>query len=231
MSDQSGPIAAAEVEPEPTGELTEDERLDALQKYGAGYRGDVPLHLLKHVAENARKGATAEVIESVREFGQHRPMVVQISTGEVIVGNHLFKALKSLGAHEGWVYLVDDDDSKALRRAIADNATGDKATWDEEVLAKQLEEVGALPGFEQKDVDKLLRSLQPEEDQAEPAYPLVPRLNERYDYVVIFSENETDWAWLETRFQLRREKSYKSEAVATSHVITVSRLQQLLDGE
>jgi hypothetical protein len=56
-------------------------------------------------------------------------------------------------------------------------------------------------------------------------------LNERYDYVVIFSENETDWAWLETRFQLRREKSYKSEAVATSHVITVSRLQQLLDGE
>jgi ParB/RepB/Spo0J family partition protein len=151
--------------------MTEQERLDELHTFPTGTKAadavSVPVSLLRPAKKNPRRGAVAEVIESLREFGQHRPVVVQHSTGQVIVGNHMLKAAKQLGWEHIDALIVDDTDEVAMRRAIADNAVG---------------------------------------------------------------ENETDWNWLQTRLELRREKSYKSEAVATSHVITVERLQQILDG-
>jgi hypothetical protein len=188
----------------------------------------VPLHAVKLASFNPRRGQIAGIIESLREFGQHRAAVVQQSTGEVLIGNHMVKAMQQLGWEELDVYLVGDDDDEALRRLIADNATGDQATWDEEELATALRKTGAVPGFDDDAVDKLLRSLEPEKPKEEPTYPLVARLNEHYDYVMIFCENETDWTWLQTTLQLRTEKSYKSGAVARSHVVTVSRLQELM---
>jgi hypothetical protein len=206
----------------------EQERLDALAELPAGY-SRVPIALLRLAKRNPRRGAVAEVIESLREFGQHRPVVVQRSTGEVVVGNHLLKAAMQLGWDELDAFVVDDDDDKALRRALADNAVGDKAGWDEQELAEVLKDTGAVPGFEQSEVDKLLAKLEDDiGEKPEPTYPIVPVLNEKYDYVFVFAENETDWAWLETVLELRSEKSYKSSAVGKSHVVTVARLQELL---
>lgn len=227
------PVPASEVEPESDGKLTNVERLRLLHEHASGETAAdavvVPTELLRPASRNPRRGAVAEVVESLREFGQHRPVVVQRSTGEVIVGNHMLKAAKTLGWETISALIVDDDDDKAMRRALADNFTGDKAKWDEEELAEVLQEVGVVPGVTESEIDKLLAKLQPEEPK-EPIYPLVPRLNEKYDYVIVFAQNETDWTWLQTKFQLRREKSYKSDAVAVSHVITVSRCQELLDG-
>jgi hypothetical protein len=233
------PVRASEIETAPqmnNGEvsLTEAERLEQLHAFPTGTKSSdavpVPIALLKPAKKNPRRGAVAEVIESLREFGQHRPVVVQRTTGQVIVGNHMLKAAKQLGWHEMDALIVDDTDEVAMRRAIADNAVGDKATWDEEELAEVMQEIGSVPGMNESDIDKLLAKLAPPPKVEEPTYPLVPRMNEKYDYVVVFCENETDWNWLQTKLQLRREKSYKSEAVATSHVITVERLQEILDG-
>jgi hypothetical protein len=231
------PVRASDVKTDPqmnNGEvsLTETERLEWLQTFPTGTKAadavTVPIFLLKPAKKNPRRGAVAEVIESLREFGQHRPVVVQRSTGQVIVGNHMLKAAKQLGWAEMDALIVDDSDEVAMRRAIADNAVGDKATWDDEELAEVMQEIGAVPGMNEADIDKLLSKLAPPPKVEEPTYPLVPRMNEKYDYVVIFCENETDWNWLQTKLELRREKSYKSEAVATSHVITVERLQEIL---
>jgi hypothetical protein len=234
------PVRASEIETAPqilSGEvsdqpLTEADRLDALHEYPTGTKAadavSVPVALLRPAKKNPRRGAVAEVIESLREFGQHRPVVVQYSTGQVIVGNHMFKAAKQLGWEEIDALIVDDSDEVALRRAVADNAVGDKATWDDQELAEVMQEIGAVPGMNDADIDKLMNKLAPPPKIAEPTYPLVPRMNEKYDYVVVFCENETDWNWLQTKLELRREKSYKSEAVATSHVITVERLQEIL---
>lgn len=232
MSDS--PVAASEVEPQAPDDqpLTEVERLRRLHEFPSGEKPSdavsVPIELLKLARKNPRKGAVAEVIESLKEFGQHRPVVVQRSTGEVVVGNHLLKAAKALGWTELDALIVNDDDDKAMRRALADNFTGDKAKWDEEELAEVLKDTGAVPGVTQTEIDQLLAKLAPPEKTDEPTYPLVPRLNEKYDYVMIFCTNETDWNWLQTKLELRREKSYKSEAVATSHVLTVERFQELL---
>jgi hypothetical protein len=230
------PVRASEIETAPqinSGEvLTEADRLEQLHQFPTGTKAadavTVPIALLRPAKKNPRRGAVAEVIESLREFGQHRPVVVQRSTGQVIVGNHMLKAAKQLGWQEMDALIVDDTDEVAMRRAIADNAVGDKATWDDEELADVMKTIGAVPGMNEADIDKLLSKLAPPPKIEEPTYPLVPRMNEKYDYVVVFCENETDWNWLQTKLQLRREKSYKSEAVATSHVITVERLQEIL---
>jgi hypothetical protein len=228
------PVKASEVEVEAPEDapLTEAKRLELLHQFPTGTTAAdavmVPVKLLKHAKVNPRRGAVAEVLESLKEFGQHRPVVVQKSTGEVIVGNHMLKAAIQLGWDEIAMLMVDDDDPTALRRAVADNATGDKAKWDEEELGDVLKVIGAVPGFNDNEVEALLAKLAPPEKVEDPTFPLVPRLNERYDYVLIFCENETDWNWLQTKLELRREKSYKSDAVAVGHVVTVSRFQQLL---
>jgi hypothetical protein len=200
-------------------------------------RKDLPLgHVRVRLADitpadrNPRRGSVADVVASLRKFGQHREVVVQQQTGKVIVGNHLYLGMKTLGWDECDAFVTDDDDETALARGVADNAVGDKATWDEEELADVLREIGPVPGYDQEEIDKLLKKVAPppEEEKQEPTYPLVPRLNEHFDYVLIVCETETDWTWLQTRLELRREKSYKSTAVALSHVMTCERFQEVL---
>jgi ParB-like chromosome segregation protein Spo0J len=83
----------------------------------------VPLALLSPASENANKGSIARVVESLSEFGQHRRLVVRQANREIIVGNHTYMAAKTLGWESIDVLVVDDDETKAIRRAIADNAT------------------------------------------------------------------------------------------------------------
>jgi hypothetical protein len=192
----------------------------------------LPLVWLIPAERNARRGSVGRVVDSLREFGQHRPMVVQRTTRQVIVGNHLYHGLRTLGDTWGDCLVVDDDDKKALRRAIADNAVGDHAQWDKQELAEQLKEVGPVPGFDEGEMASLLKSL---EDKAkpdqEPVFPITPRFNEAYDYVVIMAENDMDAAWLRTRLGMRKEGNYKNSGVGTSHVLTVERAKEVIDGD
>lgn len=225
----ANPIPASEVEPVAPADNGFDP--DAyFADLPDGYNvGDQALRIdaIVPAKRNARRGAIAEVIDSLREFGQHRPVVVRRDTREVIVGNHVLKAAQQIGWSTIDAFVVKDNEDVALRRALADNAVGDKAAWDEEELADILRDTGPVPGFEANEIDKLLARLAPPVEKAEPTYPLTPKLNEKYDYVFIFAENETDWTWLQTIMQVRSEQSYKSKAVAKSHVITVSRFQEL----
>jgi hypothetical protein len=61
-------------------------------------------------------------------------------------------------------------------------------------------------------------------------YPIVPRFSEKYDAVIIISENETDLAFLESALQIRKEQSYKDhrkKTIGKSMVITAGRFQEL----
>jgi hypothetical protein len=229
-----GPVRAADVEAEAPEELVfawdggEYSREKLLEVVPEGYVAQFPIAALRLAKVNPNKGDVAAAIESLQEFGQHRPAVVKKKDGEIIVGNHMTKAALQMGWDALDVFFVADDDTKALRRAVADNAVGRRAQWEEQELADVMQAIGATPGFDQGEIDKLLEKLTPEEDKEEPTYPLVPRLNEEYDYVVIFAKNATDVTWLTTKFDLRQEKSYKSGAVARSHVLTVERVQELL---
>jgi len=187
----------------------------------------IPLDDLVLDDRNARRGNVAVIIESLREFGQHRPVVAQRGTNKVIAGNHLVKAARSLGWTEVEVLFVDDDDKKALRRSLADNAVGDTAKWENDLLAELLEEVGPVPGYDQEALDKLIAQTQPKMQVEDPIFPIVARPNEKYDYVLIVAQSEIDVNWLHQTFDLRVEQSYKSNKTSRSHVVSVERLQGL----
>lgn len=180
--------------------------------------------------ENANDGDVASIAESLRELDQHRAAVVQRSTRKVIAGNHMVMAARDvLGWTEINVTWVDDDDIKAVRRALADNATGRKATWHDDVLAVLLARVNAaeqpIPGLDDSFVEQMLaETAGPPEQQ--PTFPIVAQIGEKYSYVIVIAENEVDDAWLVARFKLRREQSYKTQEVNRSRVVTVGRLRQ-----
>jgi hypothetical protein len=175
--------------------------------------------------KNARKGNVASIIESLKEFGQHRPIVVQKSTGRIIAGNHLFQAAQSLGWEHIDCVLVEDDDEKAIRRGIADNATSDLARWDDDQLKELLTEVGTdIAGVDDAMLKRLFRQMQ---EEADPIYPLVPKPGEKYDYVVLFADNEIDSAFLITFFGDRvLDWKTPSRRAQRSRILPVSVLRQ-----
>lgn len=99
--------------------------------------------------KNVRKGNVDVLARSIQRYGQMAPIVVQQSTGNIIKGNHTWKAIKLLG----WPYIAatmaDVDDDTAYGYLLADNKASDLAEYDKEALARNLGELadaGKLTG-------------------------------------------------------------------------------------
>jgi site-specific DNA-methyltransferase (adenine-specific) len=93
---------------------------------------------------NARKhdGKNLQAIaESLKQFGQRKPIVVWGET--VVAGNGTLVAAKSLGWTEITVARIPDDWSadQVKAYALADNRSAELAEWDEQVLTEQLKEL------------------------------------------------------------------------------------------
>jgi uncharacterized protein YozE (UPF0346 family) len=179
--------------------------------------------------KNARKGSVAVIADSLREFGQHRPVVVQRKTNRVIAGNHLVKAAQVLGWTELDVQIVDDDDLKALRRSIADNAVGDQATWDLGVLKELIDVSGSdVPGLD----EALLAKVYKEQDEATatPVYPILAKPGEKYDYVMFFTEDEADATFLMSVFGDEwKDWKHRNRPPTRSRILPVSVLRKTLE--
>jgi len=123
---------------------------------------EVPLDQLKPDPANARKHSDRnieEIIRSLKEFGQHAPLVVQKGTNRIIVGNGRYEAMQMLGWDKAYVVYVDDDNVTAVRRALADNRTAELAEWDDEALARLLEGLGDdldVPGWSEDELRALV---------------------------------------------------------------------------
>ena len=97
-----------------------------------------------------------ETMRSLQEFGQHAPLVVQRSTGKVLVGNGRLEAMRRLGWTQAAVFYVDDDNKTALRRALADNRTAELAEWDDDLLKDLIAELGKdVIGWDEIDLGKM----------------------------------------------------------------------------
>lgn len=123
-----------------------------------------PIEHLSPWPGNPRQGDVGAISESLRLFGQVKPVVVQKSTGHVVAGNHLLAAAAALGwSHVAAVY-VDMDDRTAKRFLIADNRTQELGTYDQQGLADLLSELAADQalegtGYDTEDIDRLLLDL------------------------------------------------------------------------
>jgi DNA modification methylase len=106
--------------------------------------------------------AVEAVAASIREFGFRQPIVVD-EAGVIICGHTRFKAAEHLGLAKVPVHVATDLTPEQIRAyRIADNKTGELATWDMELLPIEIAELQSagidwsLLGFNEDDLAKLL---------------------------------------------------------------------------
>lgn len=126
----------------------------------------VKLTKLKNHPNNPRKGSVDDIAESFSTNGFWGYLVVQKSTGFVLIGNHRLKAARKLKMPEVPVVYVDVDDEEAERICLADNRHSDLGTYDDSKLADMLSrlldtDLGLRGlGYTEGDLDRLLENLQ-----------------------------------------------------------------------
>lgn len=89
---------------------------------------------------NARTGDREVLVESLEENGQYRSLIVRETDDGMIVlcGNNTLAALEHRGDQEARCEVVRCDDATALRVNLVDNASNDKATYDDRARAALL---------------------------------------------------------------------------------------------
>jgi hypothetical protein len=121
----------------------------------------VPLSSLHPSERNPRIGVIPAIAESLATNGQYRPIVVR-ADGEILAGNHTWKAAASLGWTEIAVVRVDVTDEQAARIMLADNRTADLGGYDDAALLALLQEVQEVDlaltgtGYSPDDLELLL---------------------------------------------------------------------------
>ncbi len=123
----------------------------------------VPIGDVRPYDRNPRRGVVKAIRESIRAHGQYRPIVARRGTGEVLAGNHTYRAMLAEDAAEIAVTWLDCTDDVAKRIVIVDNRTPDLATNDSRLLAELLGELDGLAGtgYTQEQLDDLLEALSP----------------------------------------------------------------------
>jgi len=91
--------------------------------------------------------AVKDVVKSIKRFGFGSPILARRENGEVIAGHTRLKAAGILGLKEVPVRYLDLDQSEAHLLALADNRLGEKADWDDVLLAN------VMSNFSLEDVD------------------------------------------------------------------------------
>lgn len=157
----------------------------------------VPIEEVKPYPGNPRSGDVGAIVTSLRRFGQQKPIVVQVSTGYIVAGNHVWKAARDLGWTHIAVNRVDLSDWEARAFLIADNRMSDLGTYDDEILGTMLKEIAEAndllgTGFDGDDVDDLLNRV--EKDAGVPGeLAFSEELMESHNYVVLYFDNDLDW--------------------------------------
>jgi DNA modification methylase len=148
----------------------------------------LPPSALRAAPRNARthsKKQIRQVADSILRFGFINPIIVDHRT-QIVAGHARAAAAKLLGLRRVPVRRASHLNEAELRAyALADNKLADKAGWDREKLAAELEELQivlpeigldlAIPGFEPGEIDSILADLG--EDRPNPADE-IPNLEE-----------------------------------------------------
>jgi hypothetical protein len=87
---------------------------------------------------NPRFGDVETIKQSILAHGFYGALLVQRSTGFILIGNHRWKAAKELGYRKLPMMFVDLDDDQAQRLLVMDNRASDLATYDYSRLANLL---------------------------------------------------------------------------------------------
>lgn len=120
----------------------------------------VPVGSLKPHPENPRRGNAEAIDESITSNGFYGAIVVQRSSGCILVGKHRWERAGALGIETVPVLWADVDDVTARKIVLADNRTSDLAGYDDQKLAEFLASVQSSglegSGYDQEEFDQII---------------------------------------------------------------------------
>ena len=98
------------------------------------------IDLIKPYKNNPREipmESVQKVMNSIREFGNNQPIVVD-NDNVIVVGHTRWKALKQLGKAKAYVVKKEFPKGQAMAYRIMDNRSGEESKWANKLLASEL---------------------------------------------------------------------------------------------
>lgn len=126
-----------------------------------------PIDRLKADRGNPRRGDVPAIADSLRRFGQQRP-VLATAGGVIVAGNHTVAAARELGWDHVAVVRTALRGKEQRAYGLADNRTGDLGTYDDAILTRLLDSLPTLDGTGYTDEDKELMHALANLGQTEP---------------------------------------------------------------
>jgi len=191
--------------------------------------------------------------DNIKELGDLSGITVDLNTNEIITGNQrssiinindcevvYTKKLKKPD-EQGTVaygYIVWEGQYMNYREVRWNDEQREKANITANALSGEFSHK-LLADFAQADLrqwgirSEILQKIVDQNKEEELAsgltkYPIVPKMSEKYSYVIVVAMNEIDLAFLETFFELRREKSYKNNKVGIGRVVSFERFKEII---
>ena len=179
--------------------------------------------------QNARRhpDSQARSLEAVvREVGQVGELYAyrseKLGGALTLLDGHL--RLERFPDSEWDIAITDLTDAEAALMLASRDRVTELAEWDAAALDGLLQQVTTTDG----DITELLSQLAEEagtkdvatdghftgSDEGDCLYPLTAVPGEKYDYILIFCDNESDFANLQTMLKVAPRRDYKSKAVA-----------------
>lgn len=135
------------------------------------YDPAIPLDSITEHPDNPNEGDDEAIGESIDAHGFYGAVVVQRSTGRILIGNTRYRAMRTAGAETVPGFWIDCDDTEALELLAVDNRARDLSVYATDRLASLLQAIqtqregdpdplrGTL--FASGDLDTLLETLRP----------------------------------------------------------------------
>lgn len=177
----------------------------------------------KHPPEQVR--LLARVIQ---HQGWRTPIVVSRRSGFVVSGHGRLEAAKLLEMPSVPVDFQEFASAEdELAHLVADNKLPELAEMERRELNAIVKEL------EEADFDTTLAGIISDEAEeaagGSPEIPITAKLNESYDYVVIYTKNDVDFVHLCNLCGVRVERSYKKTGVGLGRCVSIERFLHALD--
>lgn len=189
---------------------------------------------------NPRK-ISAQALEklkaSIRDLGFAEPVVVNKRNNVIVSGHQRVRAAKELGLTEIPVAYGDWEPAEERAVNIALNNLELRGEWDLPKLVATINEIEqmnaavvGMTGFAEHEIERMKRKLEHDLNKITPVYPLASKLMEHYDYIVIFTENETDFVHLRQILGVQTVRSYKKKKKGIGRVVRFADFIKLWEG-
>jgi len=195
----------------------------------------IDINLINEAEYNPRKitpKKKKELRESMEKFGLRDPLKINMNPDRLhvlISGHQRLKIAKELDFEKvpvTYEYLTLEEEQEMNLRW---NKNGGEFDMDL-VLGMGDRQMLLEIGFSASELPKLLTDFEEkfnEIDVSTPVYPIVPKFNEKYDFVMILTTTEMDYNWLKNVLELTQAIDYKSTSIGECRVITVQQFQKL----